>query len=141
FGSEAENNREFEKHWPGGLRIQSRRGYGDWAECLIFARKHVPLYERGIIVSAGPNPRVDSQVIEQERRRLSRRLDEVARLCEANLPPSTFYGELLKRLLESLAAPAGVIWARTPQGNLQQQFQINAKEVGLERSEEARQSH
>jgi hypothetical protein len=92
-------------------------------------------------MSAGPDPRVDTQVIEQERRRLSRRLDEVARMCEANLPPATFYGEMLKRLLESLAAPAGVVWTRTAQGNLQQQFQVNLKEVNLDRSDATRQAH
>jgi hypothetical protein len=81
------------------------------------------------------------QVIEQERRKLSRRLDEVSRLCEADVPPATFYGEMLKRLLESLAAPAGAVWTRTPQGNLQLQFQVNLREVGLDKSEEGRQSH
>jgi hypothetical protein len=81
------------------------------------------------------------QVIEQERRKLSRRLDEVARLCEADVPPATFYGEMLKRLLESLAAPAGAVWTRTPQGNLQLQFQVNIREVGLDKSEDARTSH
>jgi hypothetical protein len=92
-------------------------------------------------VSAGPEPHVDTQVIEQERRRLSRRLDEVARLCESDCPPAVFYGEMLKRLLESLAAPAGAIWTRTSQGNLQLQFQINMKEVGIDKSDEARQAH
>jgi hypothetical protein len=92
-------------------------------------------------VSAGTEPPVDSKVIEQERRRLSRRLDEVARMCEADVPPPVFYGEMLKRLLESLAAPAGAIWAKTAQGNLQLQFQINMKEVGIDRSDEARESH
>jgi hypothetical protein len=92
-------------------------------------------------VSAGPEHPVDKQVIEQERRRLSRRLEEVARLCEGNLGPGIFYEEMLKRLLESLAAPAGAVWTRTPQGNLKLQFQINLREVGLDRSEEARQSH
>src|SRR4029077_2606524 len=53
----------------------------------------------------------------------------------------TFYGEMLKRLLESMAAPAGAVWTRTTQGNLQLQFQVNLKEVGVDRSEEARQSH
>jgi hypothetical protein len=48
---------------------------------------------------------------------------------------------MLKRLLESLAAPAGAVWTRTPQGNLQLQFQVNLKEVGVDRSEEARTSH
>src|SRR3954451_20466837 len=81
------------------------------------------------------------QVIEQERRKLSRRLDEVARLCEADVPAATFYGEMLKRLLETLAAPAGAVWARTPQGHLQMQYQINLKEIGLDQNEEARNSH
>jgi hypothetical protein len=92
-------------------------------------------------VSAGPEPQVEPQVIEQERRRLSKRLEEVARLCEGNVSPAVFYGELLKRLLEALAAPAGAVWTRTAQGNLQLQFQINMKDVGLDRSEEVRAAH
>ncbi len=87
------------------------------------------------------DPAPDPQAIEQERQRLSRRLDEVARLCEGDVAPTTFYGEMLRRLLESLAASAGAVWARTPQGNLQLVFQINLKEVGLDRSDEARRSH
>ncbi len=91
-------------------------------------------------MSAGPDPRTSQQVIEQERRRLSQRLDDVARLCEGGLAPPAFYGELLQRLLESLAAAAGSVWIRTPQGNLVQQFQINMQQLGLD-SEEAQQSH
>ena len=87
------------------------------------------------------DPAPDPQAVEQERQRLSRRLDEVARLCEGDVPPATFYGELLRRLLESLAATAGIVWLRNAQGNLQILFQINSKEVGLDRSEEARRSH
>lgn len=89
-------------------------------------------------MSAGPDPRT----IEQERRKLSQRLDEVARLAESGAPPNTFYGEMLQRLLESLAAVAGSVWVRTAQGNLQQQFQINLQQVGLDGSnDEARQAH
>jgi hypothetical protein len=87
------------------------------------------------------DPRHQAQVLEQERRRLSQRLDEVSRLCEAPIPPAGFYAELLQRLLESLAAPAGSVWIRTPQGNLQQAFQINFAQAGLEGSEDARASH
>lgn len=79
--------------------------------------------------------------LEQERRRIATRLEEVARLSEANVPSGTFYGEMLKRLLETLAAPAGAVWVRTAQGNLQLQYQINLKEVGLDPNEEARASH
>ncbi len=92
-------------------------------------------------MSVGPESQVDPQIIEQERRRLSRRLEEVARLCETDQPPGKFYAEMLGRTLESLAAPAGAIWTLTAQGNLQQQVQSNYKEVGVESSDEARQSH
>jgi hypothetical protein len=92
-------------------------------------------------VSAAPNTQVNGPELEQERRRIATRLEEVARLSESNVPPGVFYSEMLKRLLETLAAPAGVVWARTPQGNLQMQYQINLKEVGLDQSEEARVSH
>ena len=73
-------------------------------------------------MTPGPDPQVNLQVVEQERRRLGQRLEEVSRLCEADVPPVVFYGEMLKRLLESLAAPAGAVWTRTPQGNLQIQY-------------------
>jgi hypothetical protein len=93
-------------------------------------------------MSAGPDPRTsNAQLIEQERRKLGQRLDEVARLCESGLPPTAFYGELLQRLLESLAAVAGAVWLSTPQGNLRQQYQINLQQIGLDTSDEGRQSH
>src|SRR5262245_45460517 len=93
-------------------------------------------------MSAGPDPtRGNAQLIEQERRKLSARLDEVARFCESGMPPPTFYGEMLQRLHDSLAAVAASVWIRTPQGNLQQQFQINLQQVGLDASEESRLSH
>jgi hypothetical protein len=90
-------------------------------------------------VSAGPDPNVN--LIEETRKQINRLFEEVARLCEADLPPAEFYGEFLKRVLTALAAPAGAVWIRTPQGNLQLQFQINMREVGLDASEEGRQSH
>ena len=82
-----------------------------------------------------------AQGLELERRLLSQRLDEVARLVESSLPPPQFYGELLQRTLDSLAAKAGCVWLRTPQGNLQQAFQINFAQSGLEADEEARAGH
>jgi hypothetical protein len=44
-------------------------------------------------------------------------------------------------VLTALAAPAGAVWMRTPQGNLQLQYQVNLQNLGLSRTEEARQSH
>src|SRR5262249_26648011 len=58
-----------------------------------------------------------------------------------DLPPADYYGEFLKRVLLALAAPAGAVWGRTAQGNLQLQFQINMREVGLDATEEGRESH
>ncbi len=79
--------------------------------------------------------------LEQERRRIAQRLEETARLSESSVPAGAFYGEMLKRLLETLAAPAGAVWTRTAQGHLQLQYQINLKEIGLDQNEETRVAH
>ena len=91
-------------------------------------------------MSVGTDPHA-SQVIDQERRRIGRHLDDVARLAETDVPPSTFYGEVLKRLLDALAAPAGAVWLRTTQGTPQLHYQVNLNQAGTERSEQTRQSH
>ena len=87
------------------------------------------------------NPPVDMKMLEETRRHINRLIEEVGRLAESELPPSEFYGELLKRVLAAMAAPAGAVWTRTSQGNLQLQFHINMREVGLDRSEQAKQTH
>ncbi len=94
-------------------------------------------------MSAGPDPRTaNQQMIEQERRRLSQRLEHIARLSESGVPPNTFYQEMMQNLLEALAAVGGAVWIRTPQGNLQQQFQVNLQQFGLDGSnEDAHASH
>src|SRR5262249_25585115 len=63
------------------------------------------------------------------------------RLSETELAPSEYYSELIKRVLAAMAAPAGAVWTRTNQGNLQLAFQINLREVSLDRTEAGRQSH
>jgi hypothetical protein len=92
-------------------------------------------------VSAAPEPQVDPRTIEQTRQQINRLRDEVARLSESDIEPGNYYGEFLMRVLTALAAPAGAVWLRTSQGNLQLQYQIQMQIVGLERSEEGRQSH
>ena len=92
-------------------------------------------------MSTAPEPQVDPRALDLERKRLSQRLEEMSKLCESDVPPGIFYGELLKKLLESLSAPVGALRISTNQGNLKLQFKIKIKEVGIDRSEESRQSH
>jgi hypothetical protein len=92
-------------------------------------------------VSAAPEPQVDPRTIEQTRQQINRLRDEVARLSESDIEPGNYYGEFLMRVLTALAAPAGAVWLRTSQGNLQLQYQIQMQIVGLDRSEAGRQSH
>lgn len=92
-------------------------------------------------MNPGPDPNVDAGMIEQARRQINKLAEEIAHLSEMDLAPPQYFAEFLQRLLLAIAAPAGAVWLRTAQGNLQLQFQINMREVGLDRSEQARQSH
>jgi hypothetical protein len=86
-------------------------------------------------------PQTNFQVLEQERRRIGKHLDEIGRLAESEVQPPVYFAELLKRLLDALAAPAGVVWMRTAQGHLQLQAQVGFDKVGLDRDEAAKQGH
>jgi len=79
--------------------------------------------------------------IEETRRQIQRLFEEVARLSELDLLPADYFGEFLKRVLQALAAPAGAVWMRTSQGNLQLQYQVNLERLKLGRSEESQQAH
>ena len=92
-------------------------------------------------VSAGPDPNVDVNQIEQARRQINRLAEEIAHLSEMELAPAEYYGEFLQRLLNAIAAPAGAVWLRTQQGNLQLQYQQNMRQVGLDSTENSRQMH
>jgi hypothetical protein len=86
-------------------------------------------------------PNVDANLVEQARRQVNRLAEEIAHLSEMDLPPAEYYGEFLQRVLAAIAAPAGAVWLRTPQGNLQLQYQIRMREVGLDAIENGRQTH
>jgi hypothetical protein len=92
-------------------------------------------------VSAGPNPQVDLNILEQTRRQINRLVEEIARLSEQDLSPTDYYGQFLQRVLAAVAAPAGAVWVRTPQGHLQLQYQVNIRQVGLDKSDTERQTH
>jgi hypothetical protein len=91
-------------------------------------------------VSTGHDPN-EVNLIEQARRQINRLAEEIAHLSEMDLQPQQYYGEFLQRVLTAIAAPAGAIWLRTPQGNLQLQYQINMRHVGLDRSDSTREQH
>jgi hypothetical protein len=91
-------------------------------------------------VSVGPEPQLTVQQAEQARQ-IKRLVEEIIRLSEQDLPPDDYYREFLKRVLIALEAPAGAVWIRNPQGHFPLQYQINAQQVGLDRSEEGRRAH
>jgi hypothetical protein len=91
-------------------------------------------------VSVESSPETNVKLIEETRRQINRLFEEVGHLSESDLPPADYYGEFLKRVLQGLAAPAGAVWVRTPQGHLQLQHQINLRQVGLDQ-ESIRQHH
>lgn len=84
---------------------------------------------------------VSEQTIEQIRRQINRLFEEVAHLTEQDLKPANFFPEFLQRVLAGIAAPAGAVWVRTAQGNLQLQHQVNMRQVGLESDQPGRESH
>jgi len=92
-------------------------------------------------VSVGSNQPVDMASAEQARQRINRLTEEIAHLSEQELSPAEYYGEFLQRILTILDAPAGAVWVRTAQGNLQLQYQINMAQVGLDRAENSRVMH
>ncbi len=89
---------------------------------------------------AHPDPSVEQ--IEQARRRINELANEIAVLSEdQHITAADYYAGFLERLMQAIAAPAGAVWIRTPQGNLTLQYQINMRNVGLERSPQTRQMH
>ena len=88
-------------------------------------------------------PRTPSQPDEHRgnARQIQRLFEEVARLSELDLLPADYFGEFLKRVLQALAAPAGAVWMRTPQGNLQLQYQVNLRTLGLDAARRRQQAH
>ena len=68
-------------------------------------------------------------------------MEQLGALSGSALPPGEFYGELLRKGLDGIDAPAGAVWIKTPQGFLQQQCQQNLAKVGLDDHPDGRQAH
>jgi hypothetical protein len=74
-------------------------------------------------------------------RQVGRLIAEVAHLAELRLPANDYFASFLQRIVAGLAASAGAVWLRTPDGTLRLEKQINLDQVGVEQDDKARQSH
>jgi hypothetical protein len=95
-------------------------------------------------VNTGSNPQaqqVDPAQMEQARRQINQIAEEIAQLSETELGPAEYYQQFLDRLLFAAQAAAGAVWLRTGQGNLVLQYQVNMREVGLDRTQYSRPMH
>jgi hypothetical protein len=87
-------------------------------------------------VSANP---VDP--VEEKRQQINQLIEEIARLSESPVTPPEFGQEFLQRILLALATNIGAIWLKTPQGNLQLNYQIGFPDLHLDDIEGAKASH
>jgi hypothetical protein len=76
-------------------------------------------------VSSIPDAPQGSDPLAQAQQHLLRATEDVVQLSLAPLDPPDYYREFLGRVLEAIAAPAGVVWARTPEGHFQEQCGLN----------------
>lgn len=79
-------------------------------------------------------PQVDPRLVDQTRKEISRLISEIEHFANQELAPAEFYAECMRRVYTALAARAVALWMRTPQGNLQLQFQVNVPQLGLDES-------
>jgi multidrug efflux pump subunit AcrA (membrane-fusion protein) len=70
-------------------------------------------------------PQIDPRLVDQTRREIGRLVSEIEHLASSDVSPAEFYAETMRRVYTALAARAVALWIRTPQGNLQLQFQVN----------------
>jgi hypothetical protein len=92
-------------------------------------------------VSSASQSSPDGDPIRRIRRQVEHAMEQLGALSGSALPPGEFYGELLRKGLDGIDAPAGAVWVKTPQGFLQQQCQQNLAKVGLDDHPDGRQAH
>lgn len=65
----------------------------EWIATITYRdlRKRFKSTDRSPFVSISPD--IDRRALEEERRRLNQRLEEVSRLCEGEQPPGVFMGK------------------------------------------------
>jgi len=74
----------------------------------------------------------DPQLIEQTKQQIRTLVNEIAKFARSpEMSLDEFYAEFLPRVVSSLAAIGGVIWARDDQGRLALQYQVNLQETKL----------
>jgi hypothetical protein len=88
-----------------------------------------------------PEQQIDPRLLDQTRREITKILQEIGELAEQDIAAAEFYAEYLRRVAAALAARSTALWMRTPQGNLQLQYQLNLQAIGLDASPQVRQQH
>lgn len=83
----------------------------------------------------------EDDALQRKRQQINRLVQEIEQFSESPIGITEYFSEYLQRVLTAIAAPAGVVWLRTPQGHLQLQHQINFAEIGLDRIENGQASH
>jgi hypothetical protein len=73
---------------------------------------------------------------EQTRRHINRLVEQLCELSDSDLPLAQYYDQFLEGVLRAIAAPAGAIWTRTPQGKMHLEYEINMQGVGLDSESE-----
>jgi hypothetical protein len=92
-------------------------------------------------MNQAPDAATGADPLAQTQQQLRLLATEALHLSLSDLAPADYYPQLLQRALHALAAPAGVVWVRTPQGHFQQQCQLNPAGGSRERSPAARERH
>lgn len=92
-------------------------------------------------MSASAQSSAEPDSVRRLRRQVEHAIEQLAALSGSSVPPGEFYGELLRKGLDGIDAPAGAVWIKTPQGFLQQQCQQNLAQVGLDDHPDGRQAH
>lgn len=84
---------------------------------------------------------IDPRLLDQTKREIARLLDEIGEFADRDVSAAEFYAEYLRRVSNALAARATALWLKTPQGNLQLQYQLNLQSIALDADPAVRTHH
>ena len=83
----------------------------------------------------------ESGVVEQMKQQIRTVLAEVAELARLDTTPETFHSEFLNRIVATMSALGGAVWAFDSQAGLSLSCQINMQSMRLQDDEEGNRQH